>query len=190
MFEPACAFIEWKFLTTTSTYNITNTIYQYISPKNFQFDKEEITCPLRREEQKKMQEAARQKELDMLEKISDAETVRRLREEESRRREEEEWKMQAKLMVIYSIISFLCFLCTDFVILAYCVLCTPFFLYSCFLIHTSLVCVITVSITNNMFLNLLHFHSKHFYYQQNFWVLYCQILCNILGNRSLRVVTT
>ena len=46
-----------------------------------------------------MQDTARQKELDMLEKISDAETVRHLREQEQKRREEEEWKLQAQIMV-------------------------------------------------------------------------------------------
>lgn len=46
-----------------------------------------------------MQDSARQKELDMLEKISDAETVRSLREQERARKEAEEWRLQAKLMV-------------------------------------------------------------------------------------------
>ena len=53
----------------------------------------------RREDQRRMQDAARQKELDMLEAISDAETTRQLREEERKRREEEEWALQAKLAV-------------------------------------------------------------------------------------------
>ena len=53
----------------------------------------------RREDQRRMQDAARQKELDMLEAISDAETTRQLREDERKRREEEEWALQAKLAV-------------------------------------------------------------------------------------------
>ena len=65
-------------------------------------------CICRREEQKKMQDSARQKELDMLEKISDAETVRALREQERKRREEEEWKLQAKLMVCTTISLIYC----------------------------------------------------------------------------------
>lgn len=46
-----------------------------------------------------MQLAARQKELNMLEKIADAESIRRLREEERRRRDEEEWELQRRIAV-------------------------------------------------------------------------------------------
>jgi len=58
-----------------------------------------INSVSRREQQRAMQEVARQKELDMLEKISDAESVRRLREEERKKREEAEWELQQKLEV-------------------------------------------------------------------------------------------